>query len=327
MTQQGIIMIIVGAVAAMLVVGTLIIGSTYVIRPRVLLRKRMNQIGVIGDGLPSEKGESRRQKRIQEKIRQLEQKGVKKGRWDALEEDILQAGINISVHAYLVISAFVGVFSALLVLMGGINPLVAVLAFILGGLGVPKMILGSMARRRQKKFTKKFADAVDVIVRGIRSGLPVNECFSIIAREYDPPLGEEFRLIVEGQRLGITIEELMRRGLRRLPTSEYKFFSIVIQIQRQTGGNLAETLSGLSSVLRERKKMRDKIQSYSSEAKASAMIIGSLPFIVGGLLSLVSPEYVALLFTETKGNYMLAGGGLWMLFGIGVMSKMIRFDI
>ncbi|MEE8393398.1 MAG: type II secretion system F family protein [Rhodospirillales bacterium] len=327
MSQQGIILIIVGAVASMLAIGGLIIGATYIIRPRLLLRKRMSQIGVIGDGAVSEKGEGRRQKRIQEKIKQLEQKGEKKGRWDALEEDILQAGMNFSVGVYLIISACVGVLCAFFVLMAGLNPLIAIPALLLGGLGFPKLFLKFIARRRQKLFTQNFAEAIDVIVRGIRSGLPVNECFNIIAREYGPPLGEEFRLIVEGQRLGIEIEELMRRGLRRLPTSEYKFFAIVTQIQKQTGGNLAETLGNLSGVLRERKKMRDKIQAYSSEAKASAMIIGSLPFVVGGLLSVVNPDYIALLFTETKGNYMLAGGAFWMLCGIGVMSKMINFEI
>jgi len=134
-------------------------------------------------------------------------------------------------------------------------------------------------------------------------------------------------LLVEGQNLGLTIEDLMDRGIRRLPTAEYKFFAIVTQIQRQTGGNLAETLSNLSNVLRERKKMRDKAQAMASEAKASAMIIGSLPFIVGALLSVVNYEYIETLFITETGNYLIGGGLFWMFCGSMVMRKMINFDM
>ena len=327
MTEEAIIYVVIGSVAAMLILGGMIIGATMIIRPRVLLRKRMNQIGVIGDGGTSDRAEGRRQRRIQEKVKQLEQRGAKKSRLDVIRSDILQAGLDVSVTSFFVISSMVGVLGAFAYMLTGLHPLGAIAALLIGGLLVPKFVLKSMAKSRQTKFTGHFADAIDLIVRGVRSGLPINECFNVVAREYDPPLGEEFRLLVEGQNLGMTLDDLMARGIERLPTAEYKFFSIVIQIQRQTGGNLADTLANLSTVLRDRKKMRDKAQAMASEAKASAMIIGSLPFCVAGLLSVVNPDYLMLLFTETTGNILLGIGAFWMTLGSLVMRKMINFSM
>ena len=325
--QQTIIFVIIGAVFAMLMLGGGIIGATFIIRPKMLLRKRMNQIGVIGDGGTSERSETRRQKRIQEKVKQLEQKSAKKGRLEVIHGQILQAGLDWSLSTYFVISVGLGVFAVFGYLLSGLQPLGAIAVFPVGAILVPKLILGSMAKGRQKKFSTHFADAMDLIIRGIRSGLPINECFNVVAREFEPPMGEEFRLLVEGQNLGMTIDDLMAKGIERLPTAEYKFFAIVTQIQRQTGGNLADTLAGLSTVLRERKKMRDKAQAMAAEAKASAMIIGSLPFAVAGLLSVVNPDYLMLLFITDKGNYMLAGGAFWMTCGSLVMRHMINFEM
>ena len=327
--QQTIIFIVIGAVAAMLMLGGGIIGATFIIRPKVLLRKRMNQIGVIGDGgsANEQRSESRRQKRIQEKVKQLKQKNAKKGRLEIINGQILQAGLNMNLSTYFVISTGLGVFAVFGYLLSGLQPLGAIAVFPVGAILVPKLILGSMAKGRQKKFSTHFADAMDLIIRGIRSGLPINECFNVVAREFEAPLGEEFRLLVEGQNLGMTIDDLMAKGIERLPTAEYKFFAIVTQIQRQTGGNLADTLAGLSTVLRERKKMRDKAQAMAAEAKASAMIIGSLPFAVAGLLSVVNPDYLMLLFITDKGNYMLAGGAFWMTCGSLVMRHMINFEM
>ncbi len=327
--QQTIFMIVGISALAMFVLGGSIIGIFLYNRPKVLRRQRINEIGSLGgeDSGASDKAESRRQRRIREKVKQLEGAGEKKSRIDAINDQILQAGLDITAGTYFVISAVIGVVAALGALIGGLPLYQAGLALLIGGLLVPKFFLKKFAKTRQKKFTKNFADAIDLIVRGIRSGLPINECFSVIAREFDPPLGEEFRLLVEGQNLGLTIEELMNKGIKRLPTAEYKFFAIVTQIQRQTGGNLAETLSNLSGVLRERKKMRDKAQAMASEAKASAMIIGSLPFIVGILLSIVNPAYIATLFTTDTGNMLIGGGLFWMFCGSMVMRAMINFDM
>jgi len=324
--QSTIIFVIIGAVVAMLMVGGGIIGATYIIRPKMLLKQRMNQIGMIGDGGATDKAESRRQRRIQEKVKQLEAKGENKGFIDTVNDMLLQAGLDIGPGVFFVITLTSGVVVVGGYIIGGMPLKYAIFALAVG-LYLPKYVIGSMARGRQKKFTQNFANALDLIVRGIRSGLPINECFSVVAREFEAPLGEEFRLLVEGQNLGLTIDELMAKGIERLPTSEYKFFAIVTQIQRQTGGNLADTLSNLSDVLRERKKMRDKAQAMASEAKASAGIIGSLPFMVAGLLSVVNPDYLMLLFTEETGNYMLAFGAFWMTCGSLVMRKMINFKM
>ncbi len=325
--QQTIIFVIIGAVLAMLMLGGGIIGATFIIRPKVLLRKRMNQIGMIGDSGASDKAEGRRQRRIQEKVKQLKEKGGNKGFADRIADQLLQAGLDITVSAYFVISAVIGVVAVLGYLISGLPPIGALAVLPIGAFLVPKMVIGSLANGRQKKFTAHFADAMDLIVRGIRSGLPINECFTVVAREFDPPLGEEFRLLVEGQNLGLTVDELMAKGIERLPTAEYKFFAIVIQIQRQTGGNLADTLDNLSTVLRERKRMRDKAQAMAAEAKASSMIIGSLPFAVAGLLSVVNPDYLMLLFTERTGNILLGIGAFWMTLGSLVMKKMINFKM
>ncbi len=330
LSPETIIWITVAATVAMIVLGGAFIGVTMIVRPKVLLRQRMNQIGVIGDGAAtggSEKAEGRRQKRIQDKIKQLEQNKKKSSGIAAIRLELLQAGLDITVGTYFTISAVVAVFGTLAYLVLGYPPMGAIAVAVIGGFGVPKLVLKMKAGKRQKKFTQNFAEATDLIVRGIRSGLPVNECFNVVAREFEAPLGEEFRLLVEGQNLGMTMDDLLARGIERLPTSEYKFFAIVIQIQRQTGGNLAETLAGLSNVLRERKKMRDKARAMASEATASAAIIGSLPFAVGTLLSVVNPDYLMVLFTRDTGQYMIAGGLFWMTLGSLVMRNMINFKM
>ena len=327
-TEELIVAIIIGAVVMMVLIGGSIIGMTVVIRPKILLRSRMKQIGMIGPAnQPDTKAGSRRQKRIQDKIKQLEKQGEKKKGLEAIDEALLQAGIDVPLKIYFLVSACLAVIFTFIYLLLGFNPLGAIAVAIIGFFGVPKFILKRIAKSRQKKFTHHFADAIDLVVRGIRSGLPVNECFTIVAREYDPPLGEEFRLLVEGQKLGIDMDDLLAKGLRRLPTPEFKFFSIVVQIQKQTGGNLAETLANLSDVLRQRKRMRDKAKAMASEANASAAIIGSLPILVSLLLSVVNPEYLMLLFNTDTGNFLLGFGLFWMGLGITVMQKMINFEM
>jgi len=325
--SQLIIVITVASVFALILLGGISIGATMILRPKMLLRRRMQAIGVIGGGAQAtERVESRRQRRIQDQVKQLG-KREKRGFIDNLGDAIIQAGIDISVNVYFMISFGVGILMAFLYLISGMPPVGAIFAGLIGIFLLPNLFIKFMARRRQKKFTANFPDAIDLIVRGVKSGLPINECFNVIAREFDPPLGEEFRLIIEGQNLGITLEDLMDRGLRRVPTPEYRFFAIVMQIQRQTGGNLAETLSNLSKVLRARKQLREKIQAMAAEAKASAGIIGSLPFIVALLLSVVNPDYLMLLVTEKAGNYILAVGAVWLALGITVMRKMINFKV
>ena len=318
----------VGAVFIMLLLGLVTAAIT---RPRARLRNRMIGLGLSprgqGQSGRAASGSGSRQRRVQERLKEIEAKGKQRGRGHELRVQIMQAGLDVAPRTFLLISVAVGLIGAVGYLLAGYPQLGAIPVAIIAGIMLPRKFLRFKAKRRQKQFIMHFANAIDVLVRGIRSGLPVGECMAIIGRESPEPIGQEFRLMVEGQKLGMTIEELFRRGLERVPVSEYKFFAIVLQIQQQTGGNLAETLANLSRVLRERKKLRDKVKAMSAEAKASAMIIGALPIFVMVAVQVMTPDYLDPLFNTDQGNNMLMGAAFWMLMGVGMMAKMINFEI
>jgi tight adherence protein B len=203
--------------------------------------------------------------------------------------------------------------------------IVTLLATFVFGLGLPRWVLNFLKGRREKAFTAEFANAIDVIVRSVRSGLPTNEALRIVARELPDPVGSEFNTLCEGLKVGVTLEQGVKKMLENMPTAEVNFFGIVMTIQQKSGGNLSEALGNLAGVLRDRKRLQGKIKAMSSEAKASAAIIGSLPPGVMGIVYLTTPDYIKLLFTEHMGNLMLAGCVIWMSMGIGVMRKMINF--
>jgi tight adherence protein B len=206
------------------------------------------------------------------------------------------------------------------------NLILAAIGLFVGGFGLPRWVLGYLKKRRINRFLNELPNAMDIIVRGIRSGLPLGDCVRLISTEAQEPVKSEFRLLVEQQTLGISIADAVGKLYERVPVPEANFFAIVIGIQAKAGGNLSEAIGNLSKVLRERKKMKDKIIAMSQEAKASAAIIGSLPFAVGTLTYLSSPHYIELLWTTLVGKMMLAIGLLWMTVGIFVMKKMINFD-
>ena len=195
-----------------------------------------------------------------------------------------------------------------------------------GAFGVPRWLLSYLKKRREKKFLDGFPDAVDVIVRGVKAGLPLLDCIKMIAPEAPEPLKSEFRVILETQAIGMPLGEACGKLYERTPLPEANFFGIVVAIQQKAGGNLSEALGNLSRVLRDRKKMKAKIQAMSQEAKASAGIIGALPIAVMTLVYLTSPQYISLLFTTSIGNMMLAASAVWMATGVMVMKKMINFD-
>jgi tight adherence protein B len=236
-----------------------------------------------------------------------------------------QAGLSLTVPQFWIVSGLLG--AVVLVVCGLLraNIFVIVLLPFCAGLGLPRWVVGFLAKRRTKKFTEHFADAIDIIVRGIRSGLPVGDCLKIIARESPPPLSLEFSRLVENLAMGVTVDQGLERMFERMPTSELRFFTIVLAIQAKTGGNLAEALANLSTVLRARKLMREKIKALSSEATASAFIIGCMPPGVMLLVMVTTPSYMMLMFTDTRGHAMLMGGALWMSLGIFVMRRMINF--
>ncbi|HEV7228560.1 type II secretion system F family protein [Brevundimonas sp.] len=236
-----------------------------------------------------------------------------------------QAGLGITLRTFVIVSVAVGLIAGLLPLVFGANPILALGLAIVFGLGLPRWVVGMLGKRRMKKFGSLFPDAVDVIVRGIKSGLPVHDCFKIIARESPTPLGPEFQRLVDSLAVGQTLSQSLDKMYERMPTPELKFFAIVMAIQQKTGGNLAEALSNLTTVLRARKMMGEKIKALSSEATASAGIIGSLPPAVMILVTLTTPAYMMLMFTDPRGQFMLLVAVLMMSLGVFVMKKMIAF--
>lgn len=238
---------------------------------------------------------------------------------------MLAAGLGENVRMFWIVSGVLGVFVALMLFVLSRNPLIALCAGFASGLGLPRWVLGFLAKSRTRKFTEAFSDAIDIIVRGIKSGLPVHDCLKIIGKESPEPLGGEFRTLTENIAMGVPIDAALEKMYERMPTSELRFFSIVLGIQAKTGGNLAEALGNLSTVLRARKLMKEKIKALSAEAVASASIIGCLPPGVVTLISITSPAYMKPMFTDPRGHLMLLAGVLWMTMGILVMRKMINF--
>lgn len=264
-----------------------------------------------------------RRKQILEQLQEAER--IERKARVNLPAKLKQAGLTTTVRTFWIISAVLGVIAFLLPLVFGLNIFICLGVALVFGLGLPRWVVGFLGKGRRKKFSSYFADAVDVIVRGIKSGLPVHDCFKIIARESPAPLGPEFQKLVEGLGVGLTLQQALDKMYERMPTPELKFFSIVIGIQQKTGGNLAEALSNLSTVLRARKMMGEKIKALSSEATASAGIIGSLPPAVMILVSLTTPAYMAKLFTDPRGQFMLLVAVVMMSFGVFVMKRMISF--
>ncbi len=195
------------------------------------------------------------------------------------------------------------------------------------GFGLPHMVVGHFIKRRLNKFTQHFPDAIDLLVRGLRSGLPVTETLQVVAKEIPGPVGEEFKLVTERIKIGRSMEDALQESANRLQTPEFNFFCITLAIQRETGGNLAETLSNLGAVLRSRAQMKLKIRALSSESKASAYIVGSLPFLVFIMIWWVNPEYLAGFFSEERLMIAGLGGLLWMSIGVFIMAKMVSFEI
>jgi tight adherence protein B len=239
---------------------------------------------------------------------------------------IAQAGLNWSVRKFWIISALLAVGAFLAVLMTGNGIIPALGAGFAAFLGLPQWTLRFLKKRRESRFLNAFPDAVDVIVRGIKAGLPLLDSIRIVSNDTPEPVKSEFRAIIETQTIGMPLGEACARLYERMPLSEANFFGIVVSIQQKSGGNLSEALGNLSRVLRDRKRMQAKIKAMSMEAKASAAIIAALPISVMGLVYMTSPNYIELLWTTPMGRMMMAASVVWMAMGVLVMRKMINFD-
>ncbi len=243
----------------------------------------------------------------------------------SIKGQLVQAGIAASLTVYWCVAGGVGAVLALIGFLVSHHIIGVGMGAAIGVFGLPRWMLGFLIGMRQKKFSSQLADAIEIIVRGVKSGLPLNQCLRIIAAESSEPLREEFRQLVDGQAMGMPFDQNLQKFYERMPLPEVNFFVIVLLIQQKTGGNLSESLGNLAGVLRARKLMKAKVNALSSEAKASALIIGSLPFLVMLIVYIIRPGYMDLLFTTDVGKLILLGAGFMMATGIFVMRSMINF--
>jgi len=266
-----------------------------------------------------------RREQVEDALKELEEKR-KKAKSPPLMARIEQAGLSWSKRTFFIFSGALAlvVFFLLFILAG--NLLVGLAGAFAGGLGFPRWMLGYLKKRRENKFLEAFPDSIDIIVRGIKAGLPLLDSMKIIVTDAPEPVKSEFKNILDTQAIGMPIGEACTQLYERIPLPEANFFGIVVSIQQKAGGNLSEALGNLSRVLRDRKKMKAKIKAMSMEAKASGGIIGCLPLAVMALVWISSPQYISLLWTEPMGRLMLAASAVWMSCGVFVMKKMINFD-
>ncbi len=247
---------------------------------------------------------------------------------DLLRKRLASAGIEAPLGRYILVCFGVGVATGFVALIsGGVPPLGALFIGLGGAVALPHIAVGIMAKRRQAKFVDAFPDAIDLMVRGLKSGLPISESIKNAGVEVPDPVGEELRRVTDAVRMGGKLEEALWDTAERLDLQEFKFFTVSLSIQSETGGNLSESLGNLSAVLRGRRQLKLKIKAMSSEAKTSAYIIGALPFVVGGFIFMVNNAYVMKLFIDERGNVMLAIGALMFLIGGGIMYRMVKFEI
>jgi tight adherence protein B len=331
--MSGLVLIIAVAGLATLSAGGLAYAFLF---GRIQTENRVNQrMGLVAG--PSESGVRvrggidavKRRKNISDTLKELDEKQkarAKRSNSPPLSLRIEQAGLTWSKRTFWVVSGIcgavvlIGAFLMTKILWGAL--VLGVAAF----LGMPRWYVNFRRKRRFKKFLHVFADAMDVIVRGVKAGLPLNDCIKIISNEAAEPVKSEFKTIMETQAMGVPLPDAVSKLPERIPVPEASFFAIVVSIQARAGGNLSEALGNLSRVLRERKRMKGKIIAMSGEAKASAAIIGALPGIVMVLVYVTSPGYMSLLFSTELGHVIIGFSAVWMALGVFVMKKMINFD-
>jgi tight adherence protein B len=287
--------------------------------------RRLKAIGVTASGAAVRGVAVNRREQVAKTLSEIEAK-AKNANKATLELKLARAGLSWTKRTFYTVSGGCGAALGLLLFLITDSPVAAAGAAFAGGFGLPAWMLRHLRLRRIAKFNKELPNAVDVVVRGIRTGIPVGDCFRMVSREAEEPVRSEFRTVIETQAMGLSLGEAVSRLFERVPTAEVNFFAIVINIQQQSGGNLSEALNNLSVVLRDRAKMRGKVQAMSMEAKASASIIACLPFGVAGITTLTSPDYISLLWTTDVGKIALVGAAIWMSLGVFTIRKMIAFD-
>jgi tight adherence protein B len=284
--------------------------------------KRKNAL--TGGRAPRVEQDSQRRKNVAESLKALDQRTKKK---ISIEGKLAQSGLAWSRNQFFVFSAVCAAIVFFIFLLISLSLPLSLLGLLIGGVGIPNWYLSHRKKKRLNSFIEAFPSGLDIIIRGVKAGLPLGECLKIIANESPEPLKSEFRQIIEAQQMGMTLSEATQRMAERTPCAESNFFSIALAVQHKSGGNISETLANLSRVLRERKKMKMKIKAMSTEATASAGIIACMPPGVALMVYLSNPDYISLLWTTTTGQITLMISGMWMLFGVLVMKKMINFEV
>ncbi len=270
----------------------------------------------------------RRRAEIAKKLKhQDDESGSRKKKKNTLRNKLQQTGHDISIPKFFMYSIISGIICTMIAFFMKVSMVLMFLICMIGFFGLPRFVIGRMGARRRKKFIEEFADALEAMVRLLKSGMPVAEAISMVAREYSGPIGEEMTQIYEAQRIGVPLHEAAMDAADRMPLPEVKMFATGLAIQAQTGSSLSEILSNLADTIRARYKLARKVKSLSSEAKASAGIIGALPIVVGGGMYLLKPEHVMVLVENPTGKVMLAGAIIWMSLGILSMKIMINFKV
>lgn len=312
-----------GLVVIILLVVIVFIAGTFS-KGRKETRARLDKFKARFDEKTKLKGEQARSIRVNQK-----QSGLAEllPRRDQIQKRLGQAGLATDLSRYATICLGIAVATIVVFFAMGMKLVLAVALSVIFGFGLPHMWISNRITSRKAKFTKQFPEAMDLMVRGLKSGLPVNECIANVGKELSAPTGTEFRKITDAMRLGKQLEEALWETADRLDTPDFKFFVISLVVQRETGGNLGETLGNLSNILRSRQAMKLKIKAMSSEAKASAWIVGLLPFIMLALIMTMNYDYGIVLFTHPTAILAGIGALLWMSVGIFIMSKMIKFEV
>lgn len=271
-------------------------------------------------------GEQARRSHVANTLKELDVRQKNKNKL-TIEKRISYAGLKWSKAKFFLISGAMAVACALVLFIASSKPILAIVGLFIGGIGAPRWLLGYLCRRRVNRFIEDLPGAMDIIVRGVRVGLPVSDCLRTIASEMSGPVQVEFRGMMEALTLGVPLKEAVFRLPERIPVPEANFVAIVISLQQASGGNLSSALANLSTILRDRKRLRGKVMAMTMEAKASAAIIGSLPIVVVSLVHISTPTYLAPLWSTQAGSYVLVGAAALMTFGILVMKRMINFKI
>ena len=322
--------IVIGIFLAMLVLaGSVMAGAHFFSEKRQVTKARLNKFQARYAHVSNKKGLTKSVFASTANVTTLEQTLRRLlPRRDEIRKRLARTGRRLTLVHYsamiLISAGATFLILSLIVKAVGVLPIIAAIAV---GLGLPHLIIGSMIKKRIKSFITLFPDALDLIVRGLRSGLPLSESISIVANEIDDPVGSEFRIVKDQIKLGKTVDDALWQTSDRIDNAEFKFFVISLAIQKETGGNLAETLAKLSDLLRRRQQMKLKIKAMASEGKASAYIVGALPFVMFIALTVLNYDYASVLFTDPRGIMAALVGLAWMAIGVFIMSRMISFEI